>query len=175
MRIDPSRYRLSTQVLCLTILWLGLRSSEPGKIRKEDIDFTRRAIVLRDTKSGGDQEVPLPNELVEPLQRLTASLQPEDYAFINQHGTGIRRRQVEKQIRQWGNEHGVSDLTPQIIRRSLAQILENRGATQIQVESMLRHTGSTTNRRHYAKINLDAARDALEFHPIRPSPNQRQS
>ena len=114
-------------------------------------------------------------QLIEPLQRLAAGLQPDDYVFVNQHGTSIRRRQVEKEIRRWGDERGIKALTPQIIRRSLAQILENRGATQIQVESLLRHTGSTTNRRHYARINLKAARAALEYHPIRPLPDQPRS
>jgi hypothetical protein len=40
---------------------------------------------------------------------------------------------------------------------------------------LLRHTGSTTNRRHYARINLKAARAALEYHPIRPLPDQPRS
>lgn len=145
-------------LVCQLLLWLALRPSEPGKIRKCDIDFHRRAFILRDTKSGDDQEAPIPDELVDTLQAISSNLQSESFVFTNQRGLPIRRGQVEKLIHRWGNEHGIKDLKPQTIRRSLAQILENRGATQIQVESLLRHAGSTTNRRHYAKINLDAAR-----------------
>jgi integrase len=56
-------------------------------------------------------------------------------------------------------------VTPRIIRRSLATILEDRGATPIQIESLLRHAGTSTLRRHYSRPNLNRARDALKFHP----------
>lgn len=174
MKIDPVRYDLSKKTLCLIILWLGLRASEPGKIRKMDIEFERRKIILRDTKSGGDQLAPLPEELVRPLQQLTTSLSPQDFVFINQHGTGIRRPQVEEQIRLWGYERGIKGLTPQIIRRSLAEILEDRGASVLQLECLLRHTGSSTLRRHYSTTrNLRAAAKALKYHPSRLLPKDR--
>lgn len=153
--------------ICLLLLWLGMRPSEFGKVRRSDIDFERQLIILRDTKSGGDQVVPIPDEMVERLRTITLHLQPDSFVFVHSKGGPMRRKQVEKRVRRWCNERGVNKVTPQIIRRSLALLLENRGASEIQVQSLLRHKGSSTNRRHYAKINTDAARAALKYHPAR--------
>jgi len=157
----------SGTLVCLFTLWLGLRPGEFCNVRKSDIDFTRQVMILRDTKSGGDQPVPIPDELLDLLHQATVGLQPDDYVFVHSKGGPIRRPQVEKRIRRWCNARGVQDVTPQTIRRSLALLLENHGALEIQVQSLLRHKGSSTNRRHYAKINLDAARAALKHHPAR--------
>ena len=47
----------------------GLRLMESVRLRIKDIDFSHRAIFVRDGKGGKDRVVTLANELVEPLER----------------------------------------------------------------------------------------------------------
>jgi len=47
----------------------GLRIMECLRLRVKDIDFANRQIIVRDGKGGGDRVTPLPDTLIEPLQR----------------------------------------------------------------------------------------------------------
>lgn len=54
-------------VACL-LYGSGLRIMEGVRLRVKDIEFARRAIVVRDGKGAKDRVVTLPDEVVEPLQ-----------------------------------------------------------------------------------------------------------
>jgi integron integrase len=47
----------------------GLRLMESVRLRVKDLDFERRALVVRQGKGGKDRVVTLPDELITPLQR----------------------------------------------------------------------------------------------------------
>ena len=66
----PDEHRLFGQLLYGT----GMRLLEGLRLRVKDIDFTRRAIVVREGKGGKDRVVMLPASLDQPLrQQLAAS------------------------------------------------------------------------------------------------------
>lgn len=154
-------------LICKLIIWLGLRPGEFRTIRKSDINFMDRIIILRDTKSGNDQETPIPDVLLEDLQQLTNGLKDDAFVFTNTRGRPIGRRQVGKLMKNWARERGLENVTPRVVRRSLMKILSLKGATDFGVESLLRHEGSSTNREFYSPIDPEAAREALKKHPAR--------
>lgn len=47
----------------------GLRIMECLRLRVKDIDFANHQIIVRDGKGGGDRVTPLPDSLIQPLQR----------------------------------------------------------------------------------------------------------
>jgi integrase len=151
-------------MVCKLLYWLGLRPGEFAHIRKCDIDFDRELIVLRQTKSGHDQQVPLPAPLIDELRAIVSHMQPEEIVFKNKTGRPIDRGRVADLIKRWGAERGIENLTPRDVRRSVATHLEDREATPIQVESLLRHSGSSTLRRHYSVPSVSRAREALKYH-----------
>lgn len=51
----------------------GMRISEAMRLRVKDIDFANRQIEIRDSKFGKSRLVPMPENLVEPLERWVAS------------------------------------------------------------------------------------------------------
>ncbi len=51
----------------------GLRLLESCRLRVKDLDFSHRAIVVRDGKGAKDRVVTLPDELIEPLRRHLAN------------------------------------------------------------------------------------------------------
>ena len=56
------------QLLAQLLYGSGLRLLECLRLRVKDIDFERRAIIVRDAKGGEDRVTILPNSLVEPLR-----------------------------------------------------------------------------------------------------------
>jgi integron integrase len=61
----------------------GLRLMEAVRLRVKDLEFSRRAVVVRDGKGAKDRVVTLPDELVEPLQNhlaWTRTLHEKDLA-----------------------------------------------------------------------------------------------
>ena len=152
-------------LLCKLEIWLGLRPEEFSRIRRCDVDFANELIVLRDTKSGGDQEVPIPPPLLGELRAIALPLQAEELIFRKKTGKPVGRRYVDVLIRRWGESRGLEGITPQIIRRSVATNLEDEGASPVQVESLLRHAGTSTLRRHYSRPSVKRAREALKVHP----------
>lgn len=47
----------------------GMRISEALRLRIKDLDFANGQIEIRDSKGGKSRRVPMPDDLVEPLQR----------------------------------------------------------------------------------------------------------
>ena len=67
----PVEHQLFGQLLYGT----GMRLVEALRLRVKDIDFTRRAIIVREGKGGKDRVVMLPGALDKPLRRQLASAQ----------------------------------------------------------------------------------------------------
>ncbi len=162
---EAEAFEPADALLCKLEIWLGLRPDEFSRIRCCDVDFSNELIVLRETKSGGDQEVPIPPPLVGELRAATRHLQPEELVFKKKSGQPVGRRYVDVLIRRWGERRGLQGVTPQIIRRSVAYNLEDRGAAPVEVDSLLRHTDTSTLRRHYSPPDINRARKALIHHP----------
>jgi integron integrase len=97
---DP--YCLMAQLLYGT----GMRLMECCRLRVKDVDFTRRLIVVRDSKGGRDRVVPLPDRLRERLQSRMAgarSMHQTDLDLGNGRTSlpGQLRRKYPKADREW--------------------------------------------------------------------------
>lgn len=53
----------------------GLRLMEALRLRVKDLDFTYRAIIVRNGKGGKDRVVTLPDELISPLKTQLVNIQ----------------------------------------------------------------------------------------------------
>jgi site-specific recombinase XerD len=61
------------RTICALIYGSGLRVSEPLAIRIRDLDLANRRVVIREAKHGKDRLVPVPEVLIEPLNRQIAA------------------------------------------------------------------------------------------------------
>jgi integrase len=71
------------QLMAKLLYGAGLRLLECLRLRIQDLEFERRAIIVRDTKGNADRITVLPDSLIEPLRaqlRRTKSLHEEDLA-----------------------------------------------------------------------------------------------
>jgi integron integrase len=60
-------------VIAKLLYGCGMRISEAIKLRIKDLDFANKQIEIRDSKGGKSRLVPMPDDLVEPLQRWVKS------------------------------------------------------------------------------------------------------
>ncbi len=67
----------------LLLLHSGMRSGEAARLRPGDIDFDRRIIAVRKTKSGRPRHVPLTTTVAEVLREVEPY--PSGYLFLQQH------------------------------------------------------------------------------------------
>jgi integrase len=160
-QIQRQRYQMFLAVTLCT--FLGMRPSEVAKLEKRDIDFSTRLLLLRDTKSQGDQPIPMLSFMVEPLERytlhLTDSLSP---LFINSQGAKWECRDVADAIARWGDERDMKNLTPRKLRASLGATLSRLNIEPALAAIVLRHKDAATTLRYYNERELYEARGCLE-------------
>ena len=122
---DP--YRLMAQLLYGT----GMRLMECCRLRAKDVDFTRRLIVVRQSKGNKDRVVPLPDCLRDRIQTRMAATRRLHEADLEQgHGRtslpGLLHRKYPKADREWAWQFVfpapnlcVSPYTGQIVRHHI--------------------------------------------------------
>jgi integron integrase len=85
----------------------GLRLMECLRLRVKDVDFDRKQITVRDTKSNRDRVVPLPETICEPLKRHLAVVRAQwEVDLASGHGDvelpNALGRKYPNACREWG-------------------------------------------------------------------------
>lgn len=90
----------------------------------------------------------------------------EQALFVNHNGTRLSRQGCWKIIKQYAEVSNIKkDITPQILRHSLAIHLLQNGAELKDVQEMLGHS-EISSTRFYAQILRDSAKSKMKkFHP----------
>ena len=163
------RYQRAMAVALL--IYLALRPSEVAKLKKKDIDFDRKRIMLRETKSQEDQPVPLLDELRDPLRRYLSHFpNDEDNLFVNASGNAWDRRDVDAVVRTRGVEKGLQGIvTPQQLRPSVVKQLIRRGVSLTLIVKLVRHSDERTLHTNYIDSLIDELSDEMNanYHPLR--------
>jgi integrase len=146
-------------VLCS---YLGLRPSEVARLITTDLDFDNRLIILRQTKSQEDQELPLLSFMIEPFKAYVGHLPRYAPLFINAHRSQWDRRDVTTVVSQWGGGLGVENLTARKMRASLGAMLARLGVPPAMLSKILRHKDPATALRHYNEMEVEDIRRLLE-------------
>lgn len=97
---ERRRFRTSTATLepvrrnfCLMLLYTGARISEVLELTAERIDVESKSIVIRTLKRRNDstfRAVPLPDDFLKTLRKMSESLSPEDRLWTFSRKTGYR-------------------------------------------------------------------------------------
>lgn len=159
------RNRLVIRLLC----WLGLRPSEVAKLEARDVLAADRQLVLRETKSGDTQSLPLPEELVPHLHAWTEGLDPGRRIFRVSQSTRMDRKHIYRVVREHGEHCGLKGVNPRLLRRSLSRILYDNGASLEIIGLLLRHyeKRKSTTEIYYTLIQTQHIEPVFDFHPLR--------
>ena len=141
-------------------LFLGLRRSEIGKLRWEDVDMVKRVVHVRGArKNQARQErrrlVPIPPQLVDYFKLKARTC---DFVFTNSLGEPWTNDAMSTALRRFRGEYEAklgSSIGFQILRRTYGSMLYRAGSTIDQVAEFLGHTETRTTRLWYAKLLVE--------------------
>jgi len=72
----------------------GLRPGEVANLKKEDIDFDQKILILRETKIQEVQNAPIHQDLISPLEKYVNYLKQGEYLFVRSSKKPWTRKDV---------------------------------------------------------------------------------
>lgn len=140
--------------------WTGARAEEIWAMRVGDIDLARRRIVIErawsgsnargrvldDTKSGRSRVVPILDDALDLMVRLTADRQPEDWIFSGSRGQALWHRNFRASV-DWPRAviaAGFPGFRFHDLRHSYTTYLLDQGVPVHTVQAILGHSSIAT-------------------------------
>jgi len=153
--------------ITLVSLYCGLRAGEIFKLTWADVDWTRRSLFCRDTKSGRDRTVPMPERVVAML-RTRKSGKASELVFPGRGGCTIIQISdtFNRVVAALGFNDGVDDPRQKVcfhsMRHSYASQLAGRGVDMIVLRELLGHHDISMTLR-YSHLQPDRLRAAVDM------------
>lgn len=148
----------------------GMRVSELVGLKLGDLHLS---LGLVQTIGKGDKEriIPLGDHAIRWLERYLDEVRPllvkndsETHLFVNNHGTGLSRQGIWKNLKQIVREAGVyKTVTPHTLRHSFATHLLENGADLRTVQELLGHADISTTQ-IYTHITKKRMTDVYKQH-----------
>lgn len=161
------------RALLETIYGSGLRVSECGDLKLEDIDWTGRVLLIHG-KGSKDRYVPFSDHAYKALREyltdgrevLMQKAEKHPYVFVNNRGGHLTPRGIEYLLDQLIKKSSLnSQIHPHMLRHTFATHLLNNGADMRTVQELLGHANlsSTQIYAHVTKESLQ--KNYRQFHP----------
>jgi site-specific recombinase XerD len=135
----------------------GFRVSELARLRKDDFDFQRKLIRIRQGKGAKDRLVMLPAALETPLSEFLRSHSPLTFLFESQPGRHLNKRTLQSVFTKACAKAGIrSDGGIHSLRHSFATHLLEAGTDIRCIQVLLGHSSCKTTERytHVAATHL---------------------
>lgn len=133
--------------LCITALLTGLRLSELLNLRWNDLDFSSKVILIRNTekfttKTRKNRIVPMSDELYRLLKGRKEAIRFEcEVVFHNKNGGELLYTSVSQKFKKYIRRAGLNDkLHFHSLRHSFATALVSSGVSLYAVQKLLGHT-----------------------------------
>lgn len=137
--------------LCITALLSGLRLGELLSLRWNDIDFTSKVILVKNsesftTKSRMNRTVPMSEELFRLLGERKGNIRKESaFVFHNERGEPLKPQTVSQQFKKYVRRAGLNDkLHFHSLRHSFATHLAKKSVPLFAIQKLLGHSTSKT-------------------------------
>ena len=124
----------------------GVRSSELFNLRVDDCDLAAGRLRVCSGKGNRDRTIPLTSQLATILQAYLAVREPaSSNHLLIERKMPLDRNVVVRKLRMWGQQVGISPLTPHRLRHTLATLLINQGMPVTSLQKLLghQHIGNT--------------------------------
>ena len=131
----------------------GMRRSELGNLKVQDVNLDKNRIYVRGGKGDRDRVIPIHPDLIEGLSGLVRGKQDKDSVF------GLKPRSLGNKFRDWANSAGV-DLHTHSFRHYFATTLVERGANIKAIQELLGHSSLATTQ-VYLSVTADHLEDAI--------------
>jgi len=150
----PKRWLTRRRDASLTICMLntGLRLHEALDMRFDNLEISERKGMLRVHGKGGKfRSVPLNTEARKAIQEWL-SVRPENnggYLWVaveSEQDGSLSSRSVQRIVQRYGQQAGIDNLTPHILRHTFAKNLVDNGVGLEKVATLLGHSSLNTTR-----------------------------
>jgi len=130
----------------------GLRVSEISKIKILDID-RKEGLVKVTGKGNKERIVPFGSKageaILKYLERRSELKPKDDHFFLNNRGTGITTRSIDRIVKKYGLLSGISKkISPHALRHTFATHLLGSGADLRSIQELLGHSSLSTTQRY---------------------------
>lgn len=158
------------------VMATGNRAATICEIRIEDVDFKRKMIHLRHTKSKQYQSVPLSTELAHQLKEYInlwlRNAEADDYLFPNVSGEAMTTNAVCHSFARYCHSRGVNQTNIHGLRHSFAEISLDTGRNPFELQKMLGHSTLDMTRRY---IRFHDNKVEKDFDKHTPLDNMKKS
>ncbi len=148
---------LRNRALLETAYGAGLRVSELAALDVGDLKLEEGFVLVRQGKGRKDRLAPIGPPAVEALRALLAGSERDPGAartplFRNARGGRLTTRAIHDVVRRAGDQQGIAQAHPHMLRHSFATHLLGGGADVRAIQEMLGHASLSTTQR-YARID----------------------
>ena len=157
---------LRDRAIVMALLYSGMRVSELCNLDFDDLHLNDQEIVVRDTKTYHDRKVVISEKCVKAFEKYFESLPNSDKqaVFLSRRGRRISRNQVYTLIKKYGRLAGIQkNVTPHVLRHTLATNMIAHGASIIEVKEQLGHR-SLESTLQYVHLQIDHRKALYEAH-----------
>ncbi|MCX5867520.1 MAG: site-specific integrase [Proteobacteria bacterium] len=137
----------------------GMRKSEILKLKWDQIDWTRKAIVLTETKSGRRRDIYMGDFLTEKIREFRVNEGNGEYVFTGKLGKPFSN--VRKSFEGVLKEVGIQDFKFHDLRHTFASHLVMEGIDLVTVKELLGHRSFNMTLR-YSHLSPDHKKSAIE-------------
>ena len=162
IRVIPN---LRDRAIVITLLYTGMRVNELCNLNMNDLHLDSQEITVRDTKTYHDRKVIISERCVDALTQYLESLpNGRNEVFTSQKGGRISRGRVYAMVKKYGRLAGIQkNVTPHILRHTLATNMITHGASVIEVKDQLGHRSIETTLR-YVHLQVEHRKKLYQAH-----------
>ncbi|MGW8316960.1 MAG: site-specific tyrosine recombinase/integron integrase [Bacteroidales bacterium] len=156
---------LKHKAIAMTLYSAGLRRSELIHLRKHDIDFHRKTILIRDGKGKKDRTTLLSEALTSFLKEYLEEYKPNYWLFEGINRKPYSGSSIARIVEKAGLRAGIDKkVTPHMLRHSFATHLLEQGIDIRYIQTILGHESSKTTEiyTHVSKKSLANIKSPLD-------------
>lgn len=137
---------LRDYAIMLTFYHTGIRLSELGAIRVQDVLLKDRSLNVQRTKNGYARRIPLTKRLQGVLVtylKVRGVIEETDHLFLTEHNRPLSIRQIQYHLRHYGERSGVGaevQVSPHTFRRSFAKNKVQAGVDVFRIQALMGHS-----------------------------------
>lgn len=138
----------------------GCRAGTIRNIQNRDVDFERKQVIFRHTKTGKIQTIPLCSMLVSILSDYAAMRggEPSDYLFCSVYGTMLSENALKLAIADYNHKRGVLKTSIHMFRHTFARkYLMDCGGDAFTLQHLLGHSTLQMTKHYCAIFDSDIA------------------
>ena len=147
----------------------GCRAATVRNIQNRDVDLQTRQIILRHTKVGKIQVIPLCSLMVSILQDYMEIRggKEEDYLFCDQYGGKLSENALRLAIAAYNQRRGVQKTSIHLFRHTFARkYLVDCGGNAFTLQKLMGHSTLKTTKIYCNIFDADIAKNYDTFSPL---------